>query len=698
MVTTRDDSRRAYVRGKLESVFAPRSIAVVGASERVEAPGGRVIRYLQAHGYPGAIYPITRRPGPVQGLEAFSGLEGLPEVPQIVIVAIGVEAVPEILERAGGLGVDGAVVFGAGADADLAERIRSISEMSGVLLLGPNCTGFMNVPGRVAASFNSALELTDVRPGALSVVTQSGGVGSVLFNRLHDAGVGLRFMVSTGDELDVGIGDVLAYLAADQGTETVIAYVESFRSADSFLDGADALRVAGKRLLVLKAGNSPVAQSAAQTHTNALATDGEVAAAVLHEVGAVPVPTIRQAVDAAAVDEALRAAGAGARATSAIAFIGTSGGGCVLAADAAARAALPVVQFTAATAAALDALLPSFATVANPLDVTAGLLNDPDRLREVIETVARDENVELIVIVGLISTRVLVETVGRAVADVRAAGGPPIVAAVESGSLVQDVYAALRIPGAATVFGLDDCMQALALASPSVDVAPVAPAGEVGIDEPAPDLGPGARDLSEDESLRVLAAAGLPAVVTSPVETPEDLDRLDYPIALKVSGASVFHKHRYGLLALDLATPAAAKAAHENLSRAAREAGLQEWQVVAQPMAPRGIELLLGLRVDPVFGSLVVLGVGGTLVEDIGHVALARALAAQHDPGSLIGRAGIEASLSPPSRAALAEAIRRFSAFVLASAPRLRECEVNPVIVKPDGTLAIVDAKVCVDA
>ena len=700
---TQEDVRRAHVLGRLEHVLAPTAIAVVGASERAEAPGARVVRYLLAHDYAGAIYPVTRREGDIQGLAAYPSLDALPQVPQLVVVAVAVEGVPDILSDAAKLGVDGVVVFSAGADPVLAERMRAISDESGVLLLGPNCTGFVNVPGRVAASFNSVLELNPLEPGHLSVVTQSGGVGSVLFNRLRDAGVGLRFMVSTGDELSVGMGDVLAYLAEDEGTAAVVAYVESFRIADSFLAGAEALRMAGKRLIVLKAGNFPVAQIAAQTHTNALATDGKVAGAVLDEVGATRVTTVRQAVDAAAIDAALRRAHATATVASSIAFIGTSGGGCVLAADAAARAHLSVVQFADETNVALAKMLPSFASVANPLDVTAGLLNEPRRLADVAQTVADDPHVELLVIVGLISTRVLAESIVNAIAQIRSEGGPPVIVALESGSVVEDVYSDLRIPGVAVIEGLDDSMQALAALAAARPPAIWPETGPTPLED-GPSafdhIGPGARDLPEDESLEVLLRAGLPVQVATPIATAEDLDdaALSYPLALKISAEAVFHKQRHRLLALDLATPAAAKAARDELLRAAAAAGVEDWRLVAQPMAPRGIELILGLRRDPVFGSLVVLGVGGTLVEDVGRVAVARAVAAQRDPDGLVARAALTDAVSPAARQALADTIRRFSAFVLRSGERLRECEVNPLIVLSDGGLAIVDAKICVDA
>jgi acyl-CoA synthetase (NDP forming) len=272
-----------------------------------------------------------------------------------------------------------------------------------------------------------------------------------------------------------------------------------------------------------------------------------------------------------------------------------------------------------------------------------------------------------------------------------------MVVAVESGSLVQDVYDRLDAPGAAVVTGLDDAMRALRHVGDQTNhtgIERVAPP----VFAPLPELGPGPRDLGEDESLRVLAEAGFPAITpiaVSPTAAVRDLE-MDYPIALKVSAASIFHKQRDGLIALDLPDANAAEAARKRLVEAATVRGVPDWQLVAQTMAPRGVELLLGLRQDPVFGSLVVLGAGGSLVEGIGRVALARATTAAVRPVAFIERTGVAHSLPAPALAALAAEVARFAGFVIAAGERLRECEVNPLIVTPEGRLAMVDAKLCI--
>lgn len=700
VVTLLPHERREHVRVRLKDLLEPRAIAVVGASERLNSPGERVIRYLRTHGYEGRTYPVSRRGGDIQGIESYPSLDVLPETPQLVIIAIAVENIPGVLDDAGAIGIPTAVAFAAGTTTALTATIQDACTRTGVVLLGPNCTGFVNVTAHVAASFNSALEVKPLRRGRLSVVSQSGGVGSALLNRLHDARVGLRLMVSTGDELDVGLGDLLAYLADDDETDAVLAYLESFRNAESFIAGAIALHAAGKRLIVLKAGNSPLAQSAAETHTNALATDGAIATSVLRELGATTVETLREAVDvvnlAACLNDAQAAPDVGQR----VAFIGTSGGGCVLAADAAARAGLSVAEFQPTTSAALAELLPPFATVANPLDVTAGLLADPARLADVTKVVSSDPEVGLIVIIGLITSRVLVEVLSDSLQQIRADGGPPIVVAVETGSLVQDVFDAIDTAGVAVVAGLDNCMSALgALATTPQATPSAASRGTQSLSQSAW-MPEGRRDLSEEDSLRILREdAGLPAIATSQITGVGDLDRpkFAYPIALKVSASDVFHKQRHSLLALDLRDADEARAAFLKLTENAREAGIEFWRIVAQPMAPRGVELMLALRKDPVFGSFVVLGIGGSLVEEIGRITLMRAAAVWSNPERLITDAGLRSSFSSEVIQTLEEVVRSFSGFVLASGERLRECEINPLIVQSDGALTIVDAKICLD-
>ena len=681
----------------LARLMSPRSIAVVGATPRADTYAHETLRNLEVLGYAGEVWGVHPTHREVRCRPVFASLADLPHPADAVVVAIPAAAVPAVIEEAGATGCGGAVVFGAGfaegGATALEDGLVAAAVRHGLPVIGPNCDGMVRLHER-AALWGDALRPQD--PGAVALVSQSGNLAvNALATR---RGLRLHTVVSCGNQAVLDAGDLLAFLAEDEGVRSIALYVEDDGDAPRLCEALARCAERGVGVAVLKAGASAVGVSAAATHTGAIAGDHRVFRALVEEAGAAWAGDGHELLELAkALACGRRAAGRG------VALVTCSGADCAVGGDEAERVGVELPALGRATVARLRELLPSAATVANPLDYTALIWGDTAALRETIATVGADEAIDQV----LVLYDQPADTDGwsaQSWADVRegivrgaAATGTPVLVAATLPELLDDAsaadFAARGIPAAC---GLREgllCAQALQPRPEPADVA-----GRLRAIGRAAATGPGGgnsgRWLAEHEAKALLRGAGV-AVVPGRAAADEDdavaaAGELGWPVALKRSAADLRHKTEAGALALGVQDERTLRREYRRLSNGDGDG--DGAAVLVESMAIGTVELLVSARRDAVVPALVI-GLGGTWAELLDDavvvplpatadrvVAAIRAL--RGAPLLCGGRGRPELDVAAAARIAAAA-----GAALLSEALEL--VELNPVLVGRHGALAL---------
>jgi acyl-CoA synthetase (NDP forming) len=630
---------------RLASFFAPRSLAIVGASDTAYWSLNAYAN-LSVIGFPGRVFPINPKRSHVFGLEAVPSLRDLGSPVDLAYIATQPAFLPAILDDAAASGIRNAVIVAAGfgesgvagniLQRDLVERARRL----GILLLGPNCPGFLNVTDRVAAY---GQQIPPGLPrGGVGVVLQSGALTTVMlkFAIAHD--IGLSKVVCLGNEAVIRATDVIEYMIEDPDTRVIAMFLEQISDGVRFLALAERALLQGKSIVVLKAGRTPAGQRAALAHTGAVAGDEAVVDAVLRQAGIARVRSLEELL----VTAGLMAQGYAIKGNR-MAVVSASGGACDIMADRASDVGLDMPGFSPEIAAELREYLPSFATVQNPLDTAA-----VDTVRQtgtaavpmdvVAEIASRDPSFDFVLYMGFnvvpqvepgVTERD--KTIARMehVRDMRAKAVRPVVpiglTSLPAGSFAKQVYGDTglwMLPG--IEFGMtalghvarwnaarDRAQARVQAGTVRAEVAPVA-----GFVKQGP--------WSEAEGRRLLEANGVPlvpaALVTAADEAVFAAERMGYPVVLKICAAAIAHKSDIGGVKLNLANAAQVRDAFDAVDAAGRKAapGAVEG-VLVSPMRPRGVELFAGVTMDPTFGPTLAVGLGGIWIETLKDVSLA---------------------------------------------------------------------------
>jgi acyl-CoA synthetase (NDP forming) len=608
----------------LSAVFRPRAIAVVGASDDPVKIGGRPLAFLLRHGYAGRVFPVNPARATVQGLPAFPSIGAIPEPVDLAIVVVPAERVLESLEEAAAKGVRAAIVFSSGfaevgpAGRVAQARLRELAERTGLRIIGPNCQGFAHLPSRLVATFASPFLEPGLATGPIAMVSQSGAMAGMIYEMARAAGLGLNYWVSTGNEADVQAAEILAEVVEDEETRVACCYLEDIKDAGRFRGALARAHRRGVPVFVLKSGRSAVGRRAASSHTGALAGEDAVYDAVFADWGAI---RCADPAELLALPQAfLCYREAGRR----VAILSNSGGLGVLSVDLCVDLGLVPAEFTPETTALLRATLPDFAAAANPVDLTAQMLTDPGMLTRVLPVLEADPGVDAIVFqIALLGAatdlaRLVgdVAAVARSTRKVVAVSCPqrPVVEAFRAGGVLafDDASVALRSLAclAQATARRARWLDRATLEAPPPPPAPAVPAGRAG--EPF---------LNEWQSQRLLAPFGLPLVdtvfVTAAAAAPDAAEQLGYPVVVKVCAAALPHKSDVGGVALGLADRAAVAAACRRLEANVRAAapGVALDGFLVQRQVRGALELALGVKVDPIFGPVVLVGSGGVLIE-----------------------------------------------------------------------------------
>ncbi len=698
----------------LESFFQPRSIALIGATERVGSVGRAIWENLR--GFGGAVFPVNAKRAEILGVKAFPSIAALPEVPELVIIVTPAVTVPQIVEEAGAAGVKAVVVISAGfketgaEGAELEKRVLEAAKRHGVRLIGPNCLGLMNPHAGLNATFASSM----ARPGRVAFLSQSGALCTAILDWSHDQHVGFSAFVSTGAMTDVGWGDLIRHFGNDPHTESIVIYMESVGGdAAAFLEAAREV-AAHKPIVVIKVGRTAEASKAAASHTGAMTGSDAVLDAALRQSGVLRVDTIEELFDMAEV-LAKQPLPVGPR----LAIVTNAGGPGALATDALVLGGGEVAPITDDTLEALNEVLPDSWSHHNPVDV----LGDADAVRfsTALRVVKNDANVDGVLAILTPQAMTNPTAIAREVVKVAQENGKPLLTSWMGAQSVNEGRAILNAAGIPTYDYPDEAALAFvrmrerrlrlfwlteSLAAHAEDVEELPSVIGDMIDAV---LKSGRTLMTELEAKQVLFAAGIPIVETR-VGYDEDAavaaaEALGFPVVLKLLSPTITHKSDCGGVQLNLLTAGAVREAwrliRDNVTRLHDIAAFEG--VTVQPMVTRkGTELILGASTDAQFGPVLLFGAGGTLVEVFQDRALAlpplnHALARRWMDQTKIAKVLHGVRGQPPvDLEALDEVLVKFARLVQHER-RIVELDINPLLATPEGVLAL-DARIVVRA
>ncbi|GAB2762328.1 acetate--CoA ligase family protein [Salinifilum aidingensis] len=700
-VVTGVDGREQAV----EKLLHPRSIAILGASDDPIKLSGRPVDHLKRFGFGGRILPVNAFRGDVQGLPAYSRLEDIDGDIDLAFIMLPAERAAAGVRSCAECGVPVAIVGAAGfaevgaRGAALQEELRAAIDETGVRVLGPNCLGMMSVRDRAVATFTSALdEDVDLHEGPVSFVSQSGAFGSFVFSEAQQSGIGISHYVNTGNEADLSVAEVLGGLVESERTQVLLAYLEGAGRGRQLLDVARRAHELDKPILTVKVGRSAAGARAAQSHTASLAGEDAVFESAVRQSGMVRVDGTEPLLDAAQVLATGRRA-RGRRLTT----LSLSGGAGVLMSDVSGSHGIEVRAWDEEWQQRMASVLPAFGSPRNPIDLTAALISEPDLLRRGLEVAVEHPDTDMIAVLlgnADAGSAQLIDAIERAH---RSTDRPLVVVWTGGSGRPRQRLRELGIPcytdagrAAAALGVLVDFSLRPALPDPQrpADIDDTAARTVVARARAA-----GRTRLSEHESSRVVAAYGVPCAGALPASTPEAAvsaaAELGGDVAVKLSSDRIGHKSDIGGVRLGLSGTDSVRSAAEDLLRTAREAGDRGARLLVQRMVRAGTELIVGLKHDPSFGPVVVVGFGGVLVDVLADsrigVAPLDAAAARRLLLSLRGSSVLGAVRGRPPRDldAAADVVARLSWLAHDLAEDVVELDVNPLLLGERGCGAV---------
>ena len=683
----------------LASLFAPESVAVIGASTEPLKIGGRPISFLKDNGYSGRILPINPKARDIQGLPVFPSIGDVDGTVDLAICAVPGEHAMATLQACARKGVRSVVMFSAGF-AEVSEegrvaqdKMAAFARDAGIRLMGPNCMGVANIRSGMIASFHPAFMFPQPKGGRIGLVSQSGAFGGICMQMARERGVGFAYMVTTGNEADVQAADALAYLAGDPEVAVIMLYLEGCRDGARMIEALEIARRAKKPVVAIKLGRTDAGAKAAQSHTAALAGADAVFDAVFKQYGVYRAYNIEEFFDVGVAT----AVGCMPK-NNKVGLVTVSGGVGVLMADDAAARGLDVAELPASAQAKFKKLVP-FAGVINPLDVTGQIMNDRSLLEQAVNLVLSESDYgSLVCFQGASSADPQIAADQLAVwgrvkeafpdrlISVSGLLSPDFIKAVEAAGMpasrdpTHSLRAIAALHGFATTFARPFTRPEVAAASNDL------PSG----------------NLNEVDAMAVLARAGLDVVEERLATTADQAvvaaEAIGYPVVMKVVSADILHKSDVGGVKLKLADAAAVRIAFEDIQRTVKKAMAKakiEGCLVAPMISGRGVETIIGVTNDPVFGPVVMFGLGGIMVEALHDVAFRVAPFDEAEAHRMIREIRTYKVLqglrgAPASDVnALAKALASVSCFAVAHGAQLVSMEANPFLVRPVGEGAI---------
>src|SRR5450759_3909227 len=696
----------------LDTLFAPESIALIGASRDLEKIPGRLLSMLRKNEFPGSIYPINPNYGDIDGLKCYAAIADVGQPIDLAIVIIPARAVLGALEQCAAAGVKNAVIISSGFaeeggdSAPMQDAIVALAKRTGMRISGPNAEGFYSQVQRVAATFSPTVDVKPSEPKLVAskrrigIVAQSGGIGFAIYHRAKALGIALSYVISTGNESDLGAGEFLDYMVQDPSTDVILLFIEGIRDVDKFLAAAKRAAEAGKPVIVTKVGRSGAGERAAASHTASMAGWSAAYDAVFAKYGFIISNDLDEAVTIAAI-LTTNPMPKGDR----VAVLTVSGGAGIWGADTVSMQGLQVPELSETIQAEIMKLLPSYGSARNPIDVTAQGVHSGG-LQKSIDLLDASDEVDAILVVLSLSSETRMPFEQAELKPVISAQHKPIV--FYSYTLPSDfARRELAASGAVVLSGLTHAGVAMRrmVERAKFSLAPPADAAVM----PLPDLSAHLKSptMSEFDSKSLLRDAGIRLPEEVLVSKKSALDAaialVGFPLVMKIQSRDIPHKSEVGGVRVNIASKGEVFLAYEALLENARrhrpDAAIQG--VLVGPMAKKGVEIIIGTMQDATFGPMVMVGLGGITTELFRDVIYrpapvsaveASAMLAELKAAPLLNgfRGAAKADI-----AALSELISQISVLAAHYRQQISEIELNPVLVHPEGQgVTIVDALV----
>ena len=686
----------------LDRLLEPKSVAVIGASDRAGSVGATVWRNLRAGRFKGPIYGVNPKHATLDGATVFAHPKDLPQAPDLAVLCTPPDSVPSLIEALGQLGTRAAIVMTAGLSATQKQAMLDAARPHVLRLLGPNCIGLLSPHLGLNASFAH----TDAMAGGVAFVSQSGALVTAVLDWATSRRIGFSHMVSLGERADVDFGDLLDHLASDARTRSILLYIESIEAPRKFMSAARAA-ARNKPVIVVKAGRAGNGVKAAASHTGALAGSDIVFDAAIRRAGMLRVDTLQDLFMAATT-----LARFGANHDEALTLMTNGGGAGVLAADAAALAGVPLLELSDRVRTRLDAVLPPTWSHANPIDIIGDA--PVQRYTETLQTLLAERDTGAVLFMHAPTAIVRSDDIARACAPIARQAAGRLMACWLGDAAVAQARRIFEDAGVADYATPEEAVRAFAmLATYRRNQAQLMEAPTASENGP-PDtqaarapieaaLAAGRDMLDELEAKAVLKAYGIPTVPTlavgpSSAAAMAAARELGYPVALKILSPDISHKSDVGGVRLNLRDENELREAADTMLARVRElqpqarvTGFTVQTMVTRPMAQ---ELIVGASVDPVFGPVLLFGQGGVAVEVLADRAIAlpplnRALARELVSRTRVARllAGYR-DRAPADLDAICDVLIALSQM-LADLPELAELDINPLLADAHGVMAL---------
>lgn len=687
----------------LKSLLQPAAVALIGASDDPIRIGGRPLRYILEQGFSGSIYPVNPNREMVQGLKAYSSILDIPEIVDCAIIAVPAKIVAQTLEDCATMNVKSAIIFSSGfaeiggSEAQaMQSRLSEIAARTGIRMLGPNCLGILSFKSRFFATFSSTGDGGYPEAGPLAIISQSGAYGTHLYAVASDWGLGVSHVITTGNECDIDVAECIGWAAEADEVKIIAAYAEGIKDGPALIKSLKLARDNGKPVIFMKVGRSKEGAAAAASHTASLAGSDEIFDAVCAQYGVHRADTTEEILDIA------YGCTAGIYPTGKrIGLVTVSGGVGVQMADYSNKMGLDVASMPKEAQAHLKKKLP-FASALNPVDTTAQFFNDMTLVSENFSIMLDQGRYDIIVAFFTMAgtSPFVIDPLLKELDGIRKKFPDRLIILSILGS--PESVSRYRDAGFLT---FEDPCRAIAAATALVTYGksfegagknPLSDGDDARQLKDIPD-----RSLSEWESRELLSSADIPVVegrlVNSADEAAEAAEELGCPVVMKINGADISHKTEIGGVELNITTSKDAQRLFgELLNRVGKNApDAQTSGVIVAPMIAGGVETIVGVQVDPVFGPAVMFGLGGVFVEVFQDVVFrlapfdkGEAMEMVSDVKGIKLLRGVRGA-SPSDVNALADALVALSRFAADHADVLASVDVNPFLILPEGKGAV---------
>lgn len=689
----------------MEFFFNPRSIAVIGASNDIRKVGGKALSALKKWGIIGKLFAINPKHHELQGVACYPSLLAVPEEVDMAIISTSSESVLGKIEQCIEKKVRVAVIFTSGfaevgpEGKAMQQKIVEVARKGGIRLLGPNCVGIVNLNNSLMASFASIVDIEPVYPMTLGFVTQSGAFGTMIFSQASQAGVGFSSFVSVGNEADTDFTDFMAYMTKNPATKVIGGYLEGAKNGGKFRKVAEEALKLKKPIMMMKVGRTGAGARAASSHTGSLAGDDIIYDAFFKQMGIIRIESLSELTSFVIVHRSGRMP-----AGNNIGILSISGGSGVLMADKAEGLGLNAPEFTGKTRQKLESYLPPFGSARNPVDLTSAVISEPEMFGKCLRALVEDKNIHMIAIAMGLRPH-MAQIVAKDLIEIYQSTTKPVVLTIHLQDLSDMSLRAIQLIKDAGIPVMSDHLHAiqamsnLAWYAGKTRLADTAKTNRAvpRLDLHALKLIEGPDALSEYQSKKILSVYGIPVtkegLASSAEKAVKLAHKIGYPVALKIQSSEIMHKTEANGILLNLTNDKQVREGYRKILLNAKKYRPQSaiQGVLIQEMLKDGVEVIIGTMKDPVFGDVLMFGLGGIFVEALKDVSFRIAPLSRVDAEEMVreirGYRVLQGMRGKPAMDldALVDVIMRISKLVTDHGDRIKELDVNPLFIFQKG-------------